>query len=417
MERAVISTLLCGIDPVAWPGMIGKLDESFFDDPRHKQMFMVIKKHPRAMNHHEFTDACSNFLQEMGGPDYILNTIQFAPILGRFDDYVETLGTFAMRRGMSQLAQKVNLMAYDMDTLPIDSLSELNGQIAAIMAKTCPSEFITAGQAAEMELNRVPSKGATTGLQAFDDILGGIARGEVCVIAARPGRGKTVLGIQVGLRAAGDNGKGLLISMEMSAFEIGRRMMANFANVFQNKIKKKEYSDYDYGLLIQSVGRLHQLNFDIVDKPMTMNKLSQTIRAKKMTGGLDVVVIDYLGLIRRPASKKSTADEIALITGEIKSLARELDIAVVLLAQLNREGANEKPTLANLRDSGAIEQDADKVIFIYPKDKSQEESKIPCPFMWLDVAKNRQGEAARVLVRFNKPMARFEEIRQGEQYD
>ncbi len=218
---------------------------------------------------------------------------------------------------------------------------------------------------ASMEKTEDP--GITTGFYGLDDLIGGWQGGDLIIVAGRPGMGKSILAKDFS-EASGV--PILFFSLEMPKDQLIKRQLAGQANVNYTSIRRSRVSEGDWPKIVTGAGKLHEMPIAYNDNVnMSIDELVVTCEARKRKEGLDMVVIDYLQLIRTDGKIEYREREVASISVKLKGLARSLKIPVICLAQLNRScetrGGDKKPMLSDLRESGSIEQDADTVIFIW----------------------------------------------------
>lgn len=229
--------------------------------------------------------------------------------------------------------------------------------------------------------------GVTTGMPQLDKLTCGWQAGDLIILAARPSVGKTALAVQWSVAAARSGKQVLFMSLEMTGVQLVDRIQAHVARVNANGLRDPSIlTEVDFGKLFAAATEINDLPI-MVDETsgLTVDAICARVRQVHAVTPLGVVFIDYLTQIKPPKAN-STADALQEITRTLKSLAKELGIPIVLLSQLNREGAKGKPDLSNLRSSGAIEQDADTVVFIHrPNDEDRLYSE-------LVVGKQRNGE-------------------------
>jgi len=269
-------------------------------------------------------------------------------------------------------------------------------------------EFI---RASVMELQRrVDAKGEMTGiptsLQGLDDLTCGWQDGDLIVIAARPSVGKTAFTIQALTNACRHGKHALFFSLEMTGVKIADRVQAHVAQVNAAGMKRPElFDNADFGALFNAAAEIAELPLHIDETPaLTVEALCARARQLHATQHVDLIAIDYLTQMTPPSGKNlSTADALQIITRALKSLAKELNVPVILLSQLNRDGEGHRPGLKALRDSGAIEQDADVVIFLHRPDTEDKEHVV------LIVEKQRDGETGDIHLHANMRHQRFTE--------
>jgi replicative DNA helicase len=258
---------------------------------------------------------------------------------------------------------------------------------------------------------KLPAMG--TGLSDLDEYLeGGLRPGELVIVGARPSMGKTALGLTIGVHVARDYSVGLL-SMEMSHSEVNDRLTAMLGNVSLSAVKRpKKGAGLDWSQVMEGVDRAKELNLSTSDQGgLNINQVRSKARALKRLRGLHVLVVDYIGLMSGLDPKANRNTQLGEISRGLKTLAKELGICVVCLAQLSRkaeERPDQMPQMSDLRDSGEIEQDADVILFIKRPimanpDLGQEWNR----YAKLSVAKNRQGRCGYLHLSYQGEQTRF----------
>jgi replicative DNA helicase len=256
--------------------------------------------------------------------------------------------------------------------------------------------------------------GVPTGLRALDEMTGGWQKGDLVIIAARPSVGKTALAIGAARWAAQFYGKRVVIySLEMSAQSIGTRLLASMSGVGTTDIMRGRISGANWVRLAAGVGKMKRANILVDDTPtITPAELRSRARQIKQSGGLDLIIVDYLQLMMsdRQSRDANRVAEVSDISRSLKALARELEVPVIALSQLNRLSEHRdvgEPRLSDLRDSGAIEQDADVVMMLWrPNGQTHGEA---VEDIKLTVAKHRNGPTGEVLLHFMKATTTFVE--------
>ena len=266
--------------------------------------------------------------------------------------------------------------------------------------------------------------GTPTGFDNFDRETSGLQPGELVILAAGPSTGKTSLAMNIAFNVAGSGIPGheedvvAVFSMEMSARQLADRMLAMVARVDQTKLRSGRLGDANWRNIESALGLLTKPNLYVYEvsspTPALIRRMARRLRASH-GNKLDLIVIDYLQLIPGEGRGDSNRNaELAIITRELKAIAVELETPVLCLSQLNREGAGrakggEAPTLQQLRDSGAIEQDADIVMFLYNATKDESMPETDTANTELDVAKNRNGRIFKMSLNFTKKHFHFVE--------
>ena len=219
--------------------------------------------------------------------------------------------------------------------------------------------------------------GVGTGLRTLDQLLGGLQKSDLVILAGRPGMGKTALGTNIAFHAATTTHSGekqqqvAFFSLEMSSDQLANRILASRAAVPSDKIRRGELNPNQFNNLVRAAGEIENASFHIDDTPaISVSQIYSRARRLKRTSGLGLIVVDYLQLLAAPLGQRveNRVQEISSISRMLKSIAKELDVPVLALSQLSRaveQREDKRPVLADLRESGSIEQDADVVMFLY----------------------------------------------------
>jgi len=257
-----------------------------------------------------------------------------------------------------------------------------------------------------------PITGIPTGYADFDQKTSGLQNSDVIVIAGRPSMGKTALAMNIAEEAAIKSQVPVAIfSMEMPAEQLVMRMLSSLGRVDQHKVRTGKLDDDDWPRLTSAMNILSEAPLYIDDTPaLSPTELRARARRLKREHGLGMIVIDYLQLMHVPVSKENRATEISEISRSLKALAKELNVPVVALSQLNRsleQRPNKRPVMSDLRESGAIEQDADVIVFIY-RDEVYNEDSPDKGIAEIIIGKQRNGPIGTVRLTFLGQYTRFE---------
>ncbi len=263
----------------------------------------------------------------------------------------------------------------------------------------------------EMAANQGGLTGLTTGFIDLDKKLSGLQKSDLVLIAARPSMGKTALGINIVTNAALEaNANAAIFSLEMSKEQLVQRMIASTAHVDLQKIIGGRLVEDEWLQIINSMGPLSQTSIYIDDTPgITLMEMKAKCRRLKIERGLDLILIDYLQLMEMGGRHESRQQEISAISRGLKALAKEMNCPVVALSQLSRAPelrSDHRPILSDLRESGAIEQDADVVIFLYRDDYYNEESEKKNIGEAI-ISKHRNGPTGTIELVFKKEFTKF----------
>lgn len=355
-------------------------------------------------------------------------------------DYAVAIRKFAGQR-------KLKAMAEDLLSNPASMLKpvpEMAEQLHRLMMTQATNEKVGARHLADISIVAIEQAetaykaggaitGVPTGLIDLDAVLGGLAKSDLCIIGGRPSMGKTVLGVNIGINAAKAGHKTAVFSLEMSGEQLAMRFLAGETGVTTDAMRRGSLCDYDFDRLNQSVHRTREMPLFIDDRPaLTVAEIRAAAEDIQRQHGLDLIVIDYLGLVRPDKQRESRVVDITDVSAGLKGIAKHFNVPVVCLAQLSRQVEqrdDKRPMLSDLRDSGAIEQDADQVIFVYreeyylsrsepdlyDKRREQWESRLANAkgIAELIVAKNRHGRIDNVQVRFDADRQRFENLQRG----
>ncbi len=265
-----------------------------------------------------------------------------------------------------------------------------------------------------------PITGIATGYEKFDLLTSGLQPSDLIIVAGRPSMGKTAFAINIAEHAAIKEKKTVAIfSMEMSGEQIAMRMMGSLGRIDQQKIRTGKLGDDDWPRLTSTVALMQETKMFIEDTPaLTPAALRARCRRISRGHGLDMVVVDYLQLMQVSGSTENRATEISEISRSMKAMAKELSVPVIALSQLNRsleQRPNKRPVMSDLRESGAIEQDADVIAFIY-RDEVYNEERVDNGVAAVIVSKQRNGPIGTVRLAFLGQYTRFENYIEEQSY-
>ena len=245
-----------------------------------------------------------------------------------------------------------------------------------------------------------------TGIMDLDELTCGLHKEELTIVGARPGMGKTTFALQIAENIANKGVEVAIISLEMSETQIIQKILARRTKVNSYRMRMGTLENGDFEKIGQASIEISELPMHLITNARTIQHIENIARKMKNKNNLGLLVIDYIQLIKNKGKFNSREQEVADITRTLKLLSLELKIPIIGLCQLNRNASNKEPSLADLRESGAIEQDADNVIFIYQEEESTE----PIVDVILKLAKQRAGEIGKVKMKFNKANSEFKNI-------
>ncbi|MGR3484089.1 MAG: replicative DNA helicase [Paracoccaceae bacterium] len=344
-------------------------------------------------------------LAQLGGPAYLVKLAGAAISPYAVRDYAQMIYDLAIRRELiatgQEIAQKAATM--DVDSDPSDQIVEAETRLYALAEKGRSEQgFVSFTRAVTDAVNIANAahmrdgglSGVSTGLIDLDRKLGGLHRSDLLILAGRPSMGKTSLATNIAFNIAKSYRRGTLpdgqegaveggvigfFSLEMSAEQLAARILSEAAEVPSEQIRRGDMDDGEFRRFVDAAKELEACPLHIDDTPaLPIGQLAARARRLKRTHGLDVLVVDYLQLVRGTGRADNRVNEVSEITQGLKAIAKELDIPVVALSQLSRqvEGRDDKrPQLSDLRDSGSIEQDADVVMFVFREEYYKEREK------------------------------------------
>ena len=252
----------------------------------------------------------------------------------------------------------------------------------------------------EKNINKKDDLSYYTGFFDLDALTDGLHKGELTIIGARPGVGKTTFALQIAERIAGYKKSVMFVSLEMSEEQIIQKILAKKARVNSRKIRNGYLTSEELDRIYIKSGEISDLPLLLYTKLSSIQQIEIEARKLKNKEKLDLLIIDYLQLVRNLGNFKSREQEVADISRTLKLLSLELEIPIIALCQLNRNAVKNEPTLADIRESGSIEQDADNVIFLYQEDV--EDNRVT-----VDLQKQRAGNIGKLKLKFNKILSEF----------
>jgi replicative DNA helicase len=348
-------------------------------------------------------------LIRLGGAPYLLTLIESVPVTANAGHYAEIVADLAVRRALAEAATRIGQLAHidhrDAAELVERSRLELD-QIANASRRDLALR--TGAEIADTAIERYQkpaSPSVATGWTDIDRALnGGLRPGTLTIIAARPSVGKSMIGLNLPVYVAQHGGGALVVSLEMTEAELTDRIVSALGRVELARLTECKLSADDWRRVESAATELRGLPVRIVDNPrMTLTRIASLARdCQRSSIGLAVLVIDYLTLVTPADAKVPRQEQVAAISRGLKLMAKELGVPVVALAQVNRgpeQRADKRPTLSDLRESGAIEADADAVWFLHHDPDQEHELEV-------NIAKNRHGRRATISLAWSPYYAR-----------
>ncbi|MDR1506895.1 MAG: replicative DNA helicase [Treponema sp.] len=360
-------------------------------------------------------------LDGAGGPSYVASLTNVVPSSANIDYYAKIVQDCSLRRSLIRVSADVNARSFDEsvesrvvleDTQKkIFELAENRHVVSVKSMKEVMPDTIDKIQ--ELYQSKEKYSGIPSGFDDLDRLTSGFQKSELIIIGARPSMGKTALALSMASYITMvKKTPAAFFSLEMSDLALGLRLISAEANIGSERIKARLLKPEDYNNLMQAAGRLYEAPLYIVDIPgITIMDLRVQARRLRTQEKVEIIFIDYLTLITSENTRIQRHEQLEEISRSLKGLARELGIPIVALSQLTREAEKERPNLASIRASGAIEQDADVVIFIQrsrePSAKADENGDDDGSTAELIIAKQRNGPVGEVKVAFVREYAKF----------
>ncbi|QBI20048.1 replicative DNA helicase [Egibacter rhizosphaerae] len=364
-------------------------------------------------------------LESVGGVVAISDLISRVPTAANAGYYARIVAEQALRRRLIDTGTQIAQLGYQGEDGAEETIDKAEALMYAVSQRDRHSEFAPMKDllAESFELieqlheNDSSLTGLSTGFYDLDDLTAGLQDQNLIILAARPGMGKSTLVTNLATNVAVEQRRPVVIfSLEMSKMELVQRVLAAEARVDSERLRTGRLAESDWPKLSQAMGRLAEAPIYIDDTPgVNMMELRSKCRRLKQQHGLDLVVLDYLQLMQPHKRTESRVQEVSELSRGMKILAKELDIPVVALSQLSRrpeDRHDRRPQLADLRESGSIEQDADLVAFIY-RDEVYDPDTAAKGEAELIVAKNRNGPLRTIRLTFIGNHSRFANMARG----
>ncbi len=426
-EAAVLGSMI--IDPACIPDLAETLTEQDFYHREHRIIYMAVR---RLHEQHESLDGLMvraelethGRLEEVGGPSYLAHIIDTVPSAANVSYYAGILKEHSLRRQYIFAGQEIAEIAFD-TTMEVERIAdEAERKLFAISQRSCTADNVTVFPDVVREVyaeaenaTGVTPMGVMTGFVELDSMVSGLRGGDMVIIAARPSMGKTALALNIVDTVALINKMPVAVfSMEMNAKAVAERMLFSRACVSSNVVRQGLLTKNDHQKLVEAIGVLQEAPVYIDDTPAhTPFSLRSKARMMKRKYGVGVMILDYLQLMQMGRRTENRQQEITEISRNIKSLARELNIPIIALSQLNRapeSREDHRPKLSDLRESGSLEQDSDVVLLLHREDYYHrgEEDYEQDNVAEVIVAKHRKGPTGVVRLAFQEKWATFTNI-------
>jgi replicative DNA helicase len=424
-EQSAIGGMLLSKDAVA--DVVETVRGVDFYIPKHEVIFEAVLN---LYSHGEPTDVIAVTdeltktaqLQRAGGAEYLHTLTGLVPTAANAGYYASIVAEKAVLRRLVEAGTRIVQMGYASEGEVIDLVNNAQAEIYGVTGGVDAEDYVPLVEAIDTavdEIERARGRdgemiGVPTGFAELDELTNGLHGGQLIIVAARPGLGKSTLALDFA-RAATVKHKmpAIFFSLEMGRSEIAMRLLAAESSIPMQTLRKGNMEQRDWDKLAQVRGQIADAPLYIDDSPnMTLVEIRAKCRRLSQKVGLKMVVIDYLQLMTSGKKVESRQQEVSEFSRALKLLAKELNVPVIALSQLNRgpeQRADKKPALADLRESGSLEQDADIVVLLHREDAYDREAP-PTGEADLIVAKHRNGRQDTIKVSFSGMYSRFSDM-------
>jgi replicative DNA helicase len=424
-EQSVLGGLM--LSASAWDHVADKVSEADFYREDHRLIFKAVHDLHEASRPCDAVTVTEWFeshgkADQVDGGNYISQLANNTPSAANVGAYADIVREKSILRSLIDVGAQITSSAFTADGRESNILlEEAERLVFAIADKgsrggsgfVSVQDTLKEAMAKIEELNAFEGDitGIPTGYQDFDKLTAGLQPSDLIIVAGRPAMGKTTFAMNIAENAAIKHGKSVAVfSMEMASLQLVMRMFSSLGQIEQNRIRTGTLDDMDWPKLTSAMTLLHKSKLFIDDTPaLSPAELRARARRLKREHDIDLIVVDYLQLMSVPGSKENRATEIAEISRSLKTIAKELNVPVVALSQLNRaleQRPNKRPLMSDLRESGSIEQDADLIVFIYRDEvyhpDGGEKGKAE-----VIIGKHRNGSTGTVHLAFQGPWLRF----------
>ena len=425
-EKSLLGAIL--LSDASFPEILERIRFSDFYDKRHglifKGMTALYEKHkPIDLLTLSGELKAQKTLKDVGGNPYLTELTNFVPTASHVKAYADLVEQTALRRRLIKAGTDIANKAYEDDVEVEELIGRAEKELFEVSDKTIQTDYVSMedmlvdafDRIDDLHKNKGVLRGLKTGFRDLDKKTAGLQKGDLIIVGARPAMGKTTFAENIAYNAATINKKAVLFfSMEMAKAEIIDRMISDVSGVDNWKIRTGNVSDEDFAKIGDAMGEMGEAPLYIDDtSSMTILQLRNKARRFAHEPELGLIIVDYLQLLQgsdRYAGNR--VQEVTEISRGLKTLARELEIPVIALAQLSRSvtGRDDpRPVLSDLRESGSIEQDADLVTFLHRVDYYNQNKPdfVPTNITELIIAKHRHGAVGKIELYFHPELLRF----------
>jgi replicative DNA helicase len=361
-------------------------------------------------------------LEAVGGTAYLASLADFVPTAANITHYARIVREKSILRSLISTATEIATRGYEEQGNVEEFLDSAEKVIFDISEKKIKASFVAVGDMIKDTLKTVEKlydrkemvTGVPTGYNDLDKLTAGLQPAELIIVAGRPGMGKTAFALNIAANAAFTGAGVAVFSLEMAKEQLVLRMLCSEARVDSSKVRSGYLGERDFPQLAKAAGRLHEAPIYIDDTP-AISVLELRAKARRLVRDrskkIGLIIVDYLQLMRGMGTASNREQEISEISRSLKALAKELSVPVIALSQLNRrveDRSDRRPMMSDLRESGAIEQDSDVIIFIYRDEVYNKSDESKKGLAEIIVAKQRNGPIDTVTLTFLNEYTRFE---------
>lgn len=429
VEKAVLGSIMIARDYTKQEEFLNYIKVKDFYRVAHKEIYSSM------LNLHNLNSDSDNIidvytlsqqmikdsnLEKIGGTAYITDLVNYVPTISTFYKYADIVKTNAKYRQIIYKNSIINEMVKNKEDID-KIIAEIEKTALEVSKDLDKKDFsgmkeilIDTFKSLETRYENFKSgvlSGLDTGYRKINELTGGLQKSNLIILAARPGMGKTALALNLALNIANKNNAVAFFSLEMSKTELMNRLISNVSMIDSKKIMQGNLTEIEWQKIINATDKLVNIPLHIDDSSgITIERLKSKARRLKIKEDIKLIIVDYIQLLVSDKKNENRQNEIAKISRELKCLAKDLDITVVALSQLNRgneQRADKKPLMSDLRDSGAIEQDADIVILLHRENYYKD---VPDKSIDMIFAKHRNGSIGTIKLCFNLCYGKFENI-------
>jgi replicative DNA helicase len=436
-EQAVLGAMIIDGDAALRGAEL--LDDGMFYKEGHRRLFRALRtlvEQRMVIDYITLRDELMRRgdLDMAGGVDYLDELVNAVPTAANLEYHARILKEKTILRRLIEAATQIITETYDGASKATELLDSAEGKIFRIAQQRGEEKFTRLKEMLYPAMERIEILGASgnsitgvpSGFTKLDEMTTGFQKSELVIVAARPSMGKTAFCLNLATHAAHEGHGVAVFSLEMSKDSLVQRMLCAEARVDSQSVRRGMLKDRDWTNLARAAGILQNCPVWIDDTPaLTLLEMRSKARRLKAENDVRLIIVDYLQLMRSPEYSDNRVQEISDISRSLKQLARELEVPVIALSQLSRaseqRGGDRIPVLSDLRDSGAIEQDADLVMFIHrpemykdQRDKAEQAGESLEGRADVIVAKHRNGPTGMVDLFFHKQFTRFDNLSDRE---